>query len=605
MRLVGRYQVGERIGEGATGDVFKAYDPRIDRVLAIKILKEGFRQNRQYAARFLREAKAAGALSHPNIVTIYDVGEVDGYPYIAMELLEGAPLDEVTSAGGGFAAKRVLEIGLQLAEALRYAHSMGVVHRDIKPSNVVLAPDGRGVKILDFGIARMNAADGAMAETLSTQIGQVVGTPRYMSPEQALGKDIDGRSDLFSVGAVLYELITGAKAFTAASPISLALQITQQDPPPITSLAPDCPEGLAFIVEKLLAKRADRRFPDGERLCEALRKELAALGTDRSEASGRSTRLPLQARAMLVMALATAVVLLLATGAVLNRQYFAMREMALTSGSAIAAFVADNAALSAADNASLPPTQRDWAPLQAFVRAASADPNVLAMTVVDADGVDEAASDRAVLGRRYLRMPAEAVLESGPGGLVAYQTTVLGRPAFRFIRPITYAGRAFGKIDVSLDASSLASAASLSRGLLAALAAVTLAVVMAASYAAARMFALPIRRLKTAFVEAADGNLDFRISHRRKDEFGELFDAFNHFAARFQETLDRRPAARIGAAPPQPDAPVPGPRPMVTAEPTRLERPQAAMRSQTWRDRWSRVAKNGGRLAAASAAHRS
>jgi serine/threonine-protein kinase len=380
MRLVGRYQVGERIGEGATGDVFKAYDPRIDRVLAIKILKEGFRQNRQYAARFLREAKAAGALSHPNIVTIYDVGEVDGYPYIAMELLEGAPLDEVTSAGGGFAAKRVLEIGLQLAEALRYAHSMGVVHRDIKPSNVVLAPDGRGVKILDFGIARMNAADGAMAETLSTQIGQVVGTPRYMSPEQALGKDIDGRSDLFSVGAVLYELITGAKAFTAASPISLALQITQQDPPPITSLAPDCPEGLAFIVEKLLAKRADRRFPDGERLCEALRKELAALGTDRSEASGRSTRLPLQARAMLVMALATAVVLLLATGAVLNRQYFAMREMALTSGSAIAAFVADNAALSAADNASLPPTQRDWAPLQAFVRAASADPNVLAMT---------------------------------------------------------------------------------------------------------------------------------------------------------------------------------------------------------------------------------
>ena len=307
MRLVGRYQVGERIGEGATGDVFKAYDPRIDRVLAIKILKEGFRQNRQYAARFLREAKAAGALSHPNIVTIYDVGEVDGYPYIAMELLEGAPLDEVTSAGGGFAAKRVLEIGLQLAEALRYAHSMGVVHRDIKPSNVVLAPDGRGVKILDFGIARMNAADGAMAETLSTQIGQVVGTPRYMSPEQALGKDIDGRSDLFSVGAVLYELITGAKAFTAASPISLALQITQQDPPPITSLAPDCPEGLAFIVEKLLAKRADRRFPDGERLCEALRKELAALGTDRSEASGRSTRLPLQARAMLVMALATAV----------------------------------------------------------------------------------------------------------------------------------------------------------------------------------------------------------------------------------------------------------------------------------------------------------
>jgi serine/threonine-protein kinase len=449
----------------------------------------------------------------------------------------------------------------------------------------------------------MNAADGAMADTLSTQIGQVVGTPRYMSPEQALGKDIDGRSDLFSVGAVLYELITGAKAFTGSSPISLALQITQEDPPPISSLAPDCPEGLAFIVEKLLAKRADRRFPDGERLCEALRKELAALGADRNEAAGKATRLPLQARAMLMMALTTAVVLLLATGAILDRQYSAMRKMALTSGSAIAAFVADNAALSAAENATLPPEQRDWAPLQAFVRAASADPNVLAMTIVDADGVVEAASNRAMLGRRYLPMPAEAVSESGPGGLAAYQTAVGDRPAFRFIRPITYAGRVFGKIDVSLDASALAAAAKLSSVLLATLAAVTLAVVMAASYAAARMFALPIRRLKTAFNEAADGNLDFRISHRRKDEFGELFDAFNHFAARFQETLDRQPTARTAPAP----SPATAPRaPIAATDPTRLERPSVAMRPQTWRDRWSRVAKDGGgRLAAASAAHRS
>jgi len=305
---------------------------------------------------------------------------------------------------------------------------------------------------------------------------------------------------------------------------------------------------------------------------------------------------------MLVMALSTAVVLLLATGAVLDRQYIAMRKMALTSGSAIAAFVADNAALSAADNATLPPAQRDWAPLQAFVRAASADPNVVAMTVVDADGVVEAASNRAMLGRRYLRTPSEAVLERGPGGLVAYQTAVGDRPAFRFIRPITYAGRAFGKIDVSLDASVLAAAARLSSGLLAALAAVILIVVMAVSYAGARMFALPIRRLKAAFVEAADGNLDFRISHRRKDEFGELFDAFNHFAARFQKTLDQRPAARIEPSLPQPSAPASAPKALApVGDPTRLERPPAGV--QTWRDRWSRVAKNGGgRLAAASAA---
>jgi serine/threonine-protein kinase len=597
MKLVGRYEVGDLIGEGATGDVYKAYDPRIDRVLAIKILKAGFRQNRRYTARFLREAKAAGALSHPNIVTIYDVGEVDGYPYIAMELLEGVSLDNIT-AGGGLDTRQVVEIGLQLADALRYAHSMGVVHRDIKPSNIMVAPGGRTVKILDFGIARVSAADGQDAETLATQIGQVIGTPRYMSPEQALGQEIDGRSDLFSVGAVLYELITGAKAFSASSPITLALQITQKDPPPIADLAPECPKGLIFIVGKLLAKRPERRFPDGTRLHQALRKEFEALGAEKLEVAGAAWRLPLQARVMLIMALATALALLLATAAVLDRQYLAMRGMALTSGSAIAAFVADNAGLRAADNATLPPAQRDWVPLQAFVRAAAADPNVRAVTVVDADGVVEASSDVALLGRRYLPKPSEPVVGRGQGGLISTQALAAGRPAFRFVRPITYAGRAFGKVDVMLDASSLGSAASLSRELLATLAAATLVVVMATSYAAARLFAMPIRRLKAAFDEAAGGNLDFRISHRRKDEFGELFDAFNRFTSAVQADLDRAPATRSVRTTPQTPPALraetpPPPAILAQEDPTRIDASGADPGGHAWRGRWARVVAGG------------
>ncbi|MEO6338780.1 MAG: serine/threonine-protein kinase, partial [Caulobacteraceae bacterium] len=189
LELIGRYRIQERIGEGAMADVYRAHDPSINRSLAIKVLKAEFRQNAEYSTRFLREAKAAGALSHRNIVTIYDVGEIDGYPYIVMELLDGDPLNEVMQRIGKFPADQVMSIGQQLSDALRYAHALGVVHRDIKPSNIMF--DGRdgSIKLLDFGIARIKEVEGLLeTDSLKTQIGQVLGTPRYMSPEQALGE---------------------------------------------------------------------------------------------------------------------------------------------------------------------------------------------------------------------------------------------------------------------------------------------------------------------------------------------------------------------------------------------------------------------------------
>jgi serine/threonine protein kinase len=308
VKIVGRYHIQARIGQGAMANVYRAYDPDINRVLAIKVLKREYCRNPQFASRFLREAKAAGALSHPNIVTIYDVGEIEGFPYIAMELLDGEPLDVVARRVGRFPVSDVIEIGCQLADALRYAHEQGVVHRDIKPANIVLGKDGRSVKILDFGIARLeqNAAE-EKAEALRTQIGQVVGTPRYMSPEQALGRELDGRSDLFSVGVVLYELITGRPAFDGSSAATLALQITQKEPPPID--APDCPRGLQFVVEKLLSKRQEKRFTTGVRLLDALQREKQAYAAMLAE--GGKRRLPLPAKMALVTTAITAVILAL------------------------------------------------------------------------------------------------------------------------------------------------------------------------------------------------------------------------------------------------------------------------------------------------------
>ena len=413
-------------------NVYKAFDPGINRDLAIKVLKREYSRDSECAARFLREATAAGALSHPNIVTIYDVGEIEAFPYIAMEYLDGCPLDRVAQERGKLAIGDVLAIACQLAEALKYAHEVGVVHRDIKPSNIMLGRDGRTVKILDFGIARVAESDSKHA--VQTQVGQVLGTPRYMSPEQALGRELDGRSDLFSVGVVLYELITGRPAFNGSSAATLALQITQQDPAPID--VDDCPRGLQFIVNKLLAKRPEKRFASGGHLADALARERAAYETLRTD--GRPARnIPMQARLALAMTAITAVVLTASIGAVLGQQNGAMERVAITSGTSIVSFVASNAALHAVENAARPPEERDWLPVQAFVDTASDDPNITQMLVTDREGIIRAATNPALVGAPYVAPAGRRVVRDGSNTTVTSVRDSHGVESFRFAQPIS------------------------------------------------------------------------------------------------------------------------------------------------------------------------
>jgi serine/threonine protein kinase/HAMP domain-containing protein len=587
MTLVGRYELVERIGEGAMAEVWRAHDPGIDRVLAIKILKPEFRRIPEYAARFLREAKAAGALAHPSIVTIYDVGEVDGYPYIAMELLDGDPLDVVLGREGPLDDERVLAIGGQLAGALSYAHLSGVVHRDIKPSNIMLSADGRSIKILDFGIARVAEAsrDETDREHLKTQIGQVLGTPRYMSPEQALGQVVDGRSDLFSVGVVLYELVTGKAAFSGSSAATLALQITQQNPPPITDLAPGCAGGLRFIIEKLLAKRPERRFVDGADLKRAIDREIKAHEAVNADDAARGRYLPLQVRLTLAMVAVTAIALVFSINAVLDRQYRAMEQIALASGSSIAAFVASNAALPAVENSAAPPAERDWTPIQAFIAAAAKDQSVRWMTMVDAEGYIRGASDPSLLGRRYEAPVGESVVHKGRDVVVTDIDLTADQPGFRFVHPILYADQPFGLIEVSISKAELEAAAATSRNLMIGLAAVILAVVAGISFTMARLMTLPLRRLKQGLRDATMGDLDFRISHRRRDEFGELFDGFNRLATALQERLlaAERPAGRPRAMDATQIMPAPAPAP--TREPAAV-RPAAEAQGTPFDSSW-------------------
>ncbi len=265
---LGRYQLMQELGQGAAAVVFKAYDPQIDRTLAVKVLRSDNRDiTAEFRKRFTREARAAGSLNHPNIVIVHDVGEWQTQPYMVMEWVQGTPLDKVMAGGRRLPLAQVIDIGVQLAEALHYAHQHGIVHRDIKPANIIRMADSNKVKITDFGIAQTLQVDGSNY----TKTGQVLGTPQYMSPEQVLGLKMDGRSDLFSLGVVLYQMLSGQRAFTGETLGSLFQQITTQPHAPLLQVAPDVPPSLAAIIDRLLAKEPRQRWQTGAELAQALR----------------------------------------------------------------------------------------------------------------------------------------------------------------------------------------------------------------------------------------------------------------------------------------------------------------------------------------------
>jgi eukaryotic-like serine/threonine-protein kinase len=258
---LGRYEVVKELGRGAMGTVYLGKDPRINRDVAIKTLRYEEVDEEQLAEvkkRFFREAEAAGKLSHPNIVTIYDVGEDYEIAYMAMELLEGSDLAKYCHKDNLLPLPEVVRIVNSVAKALDYAHENGVVHRDIKPANIMILKSGE-IRVADFGIARVMTSS-------KTQTGVVLGTPSYMSPEQIAGQKVDGRSDLFSLGVVFYELLTGEKPFQGDSIATLMFNITTSAPPSLKEIAPGLPEKCIAIIERLLAKDRESRYQQGRDL---------------------------------------------------------------------------------------------------------------------------------------------------------------------------------------------------------------------------------------------------------------------------------------------------------------------------------------------------
>jgi eukaryotic-like serine/threonine-protein kinase len=259
-RTVDTYRIVSHVGAGGMGAVYKAHDSKLDREVALKLLPRDVASNPDHLRRFHTEAHAASSLSHPNILVVHDYGELDGRPFIVSEFVEGETLRQRLDRGP-LAITDSIGIAVQIASALSAAHARAIVHRDVKPENVMVRPDGY-VKVLDFGIAKLvrpPALDTAVA-TLGTQTGVLIGTPYYMSPEQAEGQMVDARSDIFSLGVILYEITTGFRPFNGKTPLAVLSSILKDDPPPVTALNPAAPVGLVHIIERCLAKDRQHRY---------------------------------------------------------------------------------------------------------------------------------------------------------------------------------------------------------------------------------------------------------------------------------------------------------------------------------------------------------
>ncbi|HVN82320.1 MAG TPA: serine/threonine-protein kinase, partial [Terriglobia bacterium] len=263
-KTISHYQVLEKLGEGGMGVVYKARDTHLDRFVALKILPAEKVADSDRRRRFVQEAKAASALNHPHIVTIYDIDEADGVHFIAMEYVDGKTLDQLIPRHG-MRLNEALKVAVQMSDALAAAHEAGIVHRDLKPGNLMVTEKGQ-VKVLDFGLAKLTeklptgAEDATLTAKPDTEEGKILGTVAYMSPEQAEGKKVDARSDIFSLGSVFYEMMTGEKAFQGSSKISTLSAILHQEPKPISTIGRAIPADLEKLIRRCLRKDPERRI---------------------------------------------------------------------------------------------------------------------------------------------------------------------------------------------------------------------------------------------------------------------------------------------------------------------------------------------------------
>ena len=523
-RTVGAYRIHRRLGRGGMGTVYRALDPRNGREVAIKLLQPSLWEDAAARARFLREARAARSLTHPCIVAVQEVGEADGQPFLAMELVRGIALSRHLELHVQLPLRDVVSIGLQLAQALAYAHDRGVIHRDIKPGNILLLPDGRTIKVSDFGIAHIED------DVLDGGPGLLVGTPQYMSPEQTRGEDVDGRSDLFSAGVVLYQMLAGERPFRGENLLALAQRIATEDPPPLVQRRPDVPPALRRAVERCLAKEPADRFASGHELAQVLSDVLAELELAERQSRQRrvwSLGLRWAAQLGLATALAFAVGAVIWSARLLDSQWQLAADHGQRSAQSLAAQLAPVA------------LEGDWDTASVLLQHAAGVSGWRSVKVFDDQGVLRAgAGAGAAAGAVQPAVPGPSDVTAGRsslpvGAAPARIDLATGGQALLVRVPLLQQGKQLGQLELVADAEPWLTPWHRSLPGLAVLGAVVVAFASITAWALATRLGRQLRALADALDAQALGRWNAvtqQLDGGRRDEVGLVHQSFDAMA---------------------------------------------------------------------------
>ena len=532
---IGRYRIEGVLGEGAMAIVYAGFDPEIQRQVAIKCLHDNFAEDSDYRRRFLVEARAAGRLTHPHIVTLFDTGETeDGHPYIAMERLSGETLSSHVAAHGIPSASALLELATQLANALHYAHSQGVIHHDIKPDNIMLL-DGWHAKIADFGIAERRSARARPTAATPDKIG---GTPNYMSPERLRGESADASSDLFSLGVVLFWLTTGRLPWTYSGDVQRYLRQRQRLPePPIKPHDPATPPILVDIIRTLMAPAPEARYQSGAEVVDDLR--LARRSYERSREELPHPRLQSLGLQWAVALGATVVaVLLLGMLAIYGVQHVAVTGLAEDFGGSLGQIIARGAA----ENI----VMGDRAATRALVQDMARNEQLDYLAIADRDGKILASTHA---GESDQTLPAPTVAtRQWPNGIHSYHARLAGthglQNALVFDVPIRYQTKSVGSLRLGVSQAPLRTAQNTALGVIGLVLLTTLAAVLLTAYWLFRRLRGALDLMVASLLKVARGDYQHRIRIARRDELGRLFAAFNLMG----ETLGTPPGKAAGVS---------------------------------------------------------
>ena len=524
-RMLGRYRILEEVGRGATALVFRAYDPQLDRFLAIKVLRDRLAKDEDYRDSFIHEARLAAQLTHPNIVTIFDVGITDGKPYIAMELLEGATLEQILKSRGKLPIKSTLAIANQLASALVYAHKQGVVHRDVKPGNILILKDKKTTKLTDFGIAQID-------EHLSTSGGladKVLGTPEYMSPEQILGQPVDHRSDLYSTGVLIYRMLSGLPPFIADDLGQLFKQIIKNKVPELVIDNEQVKDDLKDLLRKLLQKRPEKRYQNASFLVSELRHISNKIG--KKETQKKPFYSSLTTRWTLTMAGAVFISMCIGLVVVYWMQYKALSDITYDYGHTVGQMIARQSSEAIVLD--------DPIGLNVLIKENAKNEQLESVVILDLSNNILASNKDKMIGKEFAK-PGKNELVKVIDKTEIYQKTLSdSQELFEVSTPIYFADKQVGSLFLSFSAVSIYQVSNTTLVTMLLVMLVTLFIVSFATILLAKQTSRDYKRVADGLRKMSVGRIDARILSHKSNEAGQLFNAFNQLAAYLERIFDR------------------------------------------------------------------